>query len=293
MQAVYTLADLQAGRPLRDDPAGAIRLGVMGDPVEHSRSPAMQNAALEECELRTRYVRLRIVPNELAAALDICGKLGFAGVNLTVPHKVAGFSLVQETDAFARRVGAINTVRFADGKRIGVNTDGPGFARAITESFGVDLRDLRVLVLGAGGGAGQAVAGQCAIAGCPTIFLVNRDFAKAEALAGRWAGNPVQPLPWTDDSLGEAAAQSDLIVHATPLGLQPNDPSPLPRALLRPCHLVYDLNYQPTALLAAARATGARSASGLTMLLHQGALAFEFWFGHPAPLAAMRRALGL
>jgi shikimate dehydrogenase len=100
-------------------------------------------------------------------------------------------------------------------------------------------------------------------------------------------------VPWEAHSLGEALAQSDLIVQATPLGLRPNDPSPVPRALLAPRHLVYDLNYQPTALLAAASAAGARHASGLTMLLHQGALAFEFWFDRPAPLTIMRRALDL
>ncbi len=293
MKSFHTLADLQAWRPLPDDAPGAIRLGVVGDPVAHSLSPSLQNAALAECCLALRYARFRILPNELPAALRCFEELGFVGLNLTVPHKVAGFSLVQELDSFARQAGAINTIRFQDGKLFGANTDGPGFERGIRESFGVELRDLRVLVLGAGGGAGQTVAAQCALAGCPALTLVNRDLAKAQRLARSWEAAHAVAVPWETDSLGEMLAQSDLIVHATPLGLQPHDPSPLPGALLGPRHLVYDLNYQPTALLAAAQAAGARHASGLTMLLHQGAQAFEIWFDRPPPLGVMRRALGL
>ena len=175
----------------------------------------------------------------------------------------------------------------------GANTDGPGFVRAIRESFAIELRDLRVLVLGAGGGAGQAVAAACALAGCPALTLVNRDLSKAQALAARLPHPQIVALPWEATSLGKALAQTDLIVNATPLGLQPDDLSPLPRALFAARHLVYDLNYQPTALLAAAHAAGTRAASGLTMLLHPGALSFEFWFGRSAPAATMRSALGL
>ena len=291
MQSFYTLDDLQAGRPFARDPANTIRLAVIGDPVTHSRSPALQNAALASCGVTARYARLQILPNDLPLALQLCEALGFTGVNLTVPHKVAACSLVRERDAFGERVGAINAVRFAADKRLGANTDGPGFERAIRESFAANLRDQRVVILGAGGGAGRAVATQCAIAGCPRLFLVNRDLAKAKTLAAD-LGDSAIALPWESDSLGEAAAQSDLVVNATPLGLQPNDPSPLPSGLLHPRHLIYDLNYQPTSLLAAARVAGAEAASGLTMLLHQGALAFEFWFDRPAPLAVMRRALG-
>lgn len=287
MGRFHTLADLRNWIP------GPTRLGVLGDPVAHSLSPEMQNAALAECDLPARYERFRILPNELAEALRLCGKRDFIGVNLTVPHKMAGFALVAVADQFARRAGAVNTIRFEKGKLRGANTDGPGFVRAIRESFEVELRDLRVLVLGAGGGAGQAVAAACVVAGCPALTLVNRDLSKAQALAARWPHPQILAVPWEATSLGKALRQSDLIVHATPLGLLPNDPSPLPRALLASRHFVYDLNYQPTALLAAAREAGARAASGLTMLLHQGALAFEFWFDQRAPLNAMRRALGL
>jgi shikimate dehydrogenase len=210
-----------------------------------------------------------------------------------VPHKVAGFSLVDETDALARQIGAINTIRFADGNLLGANTDGPGFERGVAESFGKKLSDLRVLVLGAGGGAGQAVVAQCAMAGCPSVSLANRDFAKAERLVGRYDHPAIFAVPWSDDSLYEAVAEADLIVNATSLGMQPDDPPPLPAHVLRPQHFVYDLNYRPSELMAAAQSAGARAANGLTMLLHQGALAFEFWFEQPAPISAMRSALGL
>lgn len=286
MKNVHTLVDLRAGLPGDE----AIRLGVLGDPIAHSRSPQMQNAALAATGSGLRYARFAISPHELAEALDLMQSLGFVGVNLTLPHKVAGLALVDEAEEFARDVGAINTISFRDGRRFGANTDGPGFERAIKESFGVALRSQRVLVLGVGG-AGRAVATQCARAGCAALTLVNRDFAKAEALAQRLQGAQISALPWSEDSLGRALAQSDLLVQATPIGLQPGQPSPLPAALLEPRHLVYDLVPQPTALLAAARVAGAQTASGRTMLLHQGALAFFLWQQMPAPLAAMRAAL--
>ncbi len=289
MKAVYTLGDLESWR----EPPEQIRFGVLGDPVVHSLSPPMQNAALTATGRPQRYARFQIAPNELEPALRRCSELGFIGVNLTVPHKIAGFSLVDEMDAFARQIGAINTIRFADRNLLGANTDGPGFERGVAESFGKKLSALRVLVLGAGGGAGQAVVAQCAMAGCPSVALANRDFAKAERLVRRYDQPAIFALPWSDDSLHEAVAEADLIVNATPLGLQPDDPSPLPEHLLRPQHFVYDLNYRPSKLVAAAHSAGARAAHGLTILLHQGALAFEFWFERPAPISAMRLALGL
>ncbi|MEO6872859.1 MAG: shikimate dehydrogenase [Chthoniobacterales bacterium] len=289
MKNFYKLSDLESWT----EPPEEIRLGVLGQPVAHSLSPPLQNAALKEADLTMRYARFEISPNELARALDRCAALDFAGVNLTVPHKVAGFSLVNECDAFAQQVGAINTIRFVAGRMRAANTDGPGFEGGIRESFRTELRDLRVLVLGAGGGAGRALAAQCVLTGCARLALANRTFEKAQALAERWNRPGIFAVPWREISSGKALREVDLIVNATPLGLHPNHLSPLPAHLLGAQHLVYDLNYRPTALLAAAAEAGARTASGLTMLLHQGALAFEFWFERDAPIAAMRAALGL
>ena len=304
MTTLHTLDDLRRARERRD--FRAIKLGVFGDPVAHSLSPQMQNAALAECGIAMQYARFEIQPNELAAAFHLLPQLGFIGVNLTVPHKISALSLVDEIDPRAKEIGAVNVIRIDGEKLLGFNTDGPGFGRAIRQAFSVDLRDLRVLLLGAGGGAGRAIAFHCAMENCERLVLVNRTFEKSQMLARELAGyftgprvlGPVarlEAIPWDDHALDLQLAHTDLVVNATPLGLKQSDPSPLPRALLAPHLMIYDLIYKsaPTPLLAAAAEAGARGANGLTMLLHQGALAFERWFDRPAPLAAMRAALGL
>lgn len=293
MQPSYTLADLRNWNQIGAHLESPIRLGVFGDPVEHSLSPPMQNAALRASALPMQYARFQIAPNELRSALQLVRELEFIGLNLTLPHKIPALSFVDQIDAAAQRLGAINTICVQAGKLIGLNTDGPGFVRAIRESFGLDLRDLRVLVLGAGGGAGRAIAVQCALEQCPRLVLVNRTFEKAETLAGELAADWIIAVPWEGDSLGAAVASSDLVINATPLGLSESGPLPFPRALLAPRLMIYDLVSRPTPLLAAAAEAGARGANGLTMLLHQGALSFERWFDRPAPLSAMRAALGL
>ena len=303
MEPSYTLADLQDWRA-RPHKSPAIRLGLFGDPVEHSLSPPMQNAALKACGLEMQYARFHIAPGELEEALRLLPPLDFIGVNLTLPHKVNAAALVNELDPFAHSVGAINGVRIEGEKLIGFNTDGPGFARAIRHEFSVDLRDLRVLLLGAGGGAGHAIAYQCAAENCERLVLVNRTLEKAEQLAGelkqafadtRVAG-PVarlQAMPWDEHALRQQIANIDLVVNATPLGMKRSDPSVLSPTILAPHLMVYDTIYTRarTPLLVAVEEAGARGANGLSMLLHQGALAFERWFDRDAPIQAMRVAL--
>lgn len=304
MKAIYDLNDLRRWKEITGELSPPLRLGVVGDPVAHSLSPRMQNAALEECGLDLRDALFRILPDELAEALKLFRQLDFVGLNLTVPHKVAALPLLDEVEERARKIGAINTIVFRDGRSLGWNTDGPGFARAIREVFSVDLRDLRVLLLGAGGGAGRALAWQCAFENCDRLALVNRTFEKAQALARELSGYFSGPrvlgpaarlaaVPWEQGALRTQLDRTDLVVNATTLGLQHSDPPPLPHSLLAPHLMIYDLNYKApsTPLLAAAAESGARGANGLTMLLHQGALAFELWFDRPAPLAAMRAAL--
>jgi shikimate dehydrogenase len=299
----YTLEDLRNWRTRTND-GRPVRLGIFGDPVEHSFSPQMQNAALEACELDMQYGRFHIKADELAEALRLLPALDFIGINLTLPHKVNAAAFVDELDPFARSVGAINAVRIDGDKLIGFNTDGPGFARAIRQEFSVDLRDLRVLLLGAGSGAGRSIAHQCAAENCERLVLVNRTAAKAEQLAAelkdsfadtRVAG-PVarlQAIPWNDHALRQQIANTDLVVNATTLGMKRSDPPVLTATLLEPHLMVYDTVYTPprTSLLAAATEAGALGANGLSMLLHQGALAFERWFDRDAPLDVMRAAL--
>src|SRR5438445_8008376 len=178
----YTLADLENWREAAGDVDPPIRLGVFGDPVAHSLSPQIQNAALKQCDIDMQYARFHIRANELRSALRFLRELDFVGVNLTVPHKVAAFEQVDET---ATGVGAVNTIRIRDKKLIGSNTDGEGFLRAIRSEFSVDVRELRVLIVGAGGGTGHAIAWQCALENCERLVLVNRTLEKANALAER------------------------------------------------------------------------------------------------------------
>ena len=297
LKSVYTLADLKKGI----DPA--IQLGVFGDPVEHSLSPQMQNAALKQCKIDMQYARFHILPNELREALGLVRQKKFVGVNLTIPHKVAALALLDSSDDDVKKIGAANVIKCEAGKLRGFNTDGRGFSRAVREEFSVDLRDMRVLVLGAGGAA-RAIARQCAKENCERLVIANGTFEKGQQLAdslrnffeGPRVLGPVarlQAIPWEEAAFRFQVANVDLIVNATPVGLNRGDPSPIPSRLLAPHVMVYDTIYSDkrTPLVAAAIEAGARAANGLSMLLHQGALAFEIWFQREAPLEVMRKAL--
>ncbi len=296
---IYTLADLQNWRDV--DPP--IRLGVLGDPVAHSLSPRMQNAALKHCKIDMQYVRFRILPDELAEALKLIRELRFVGINLTIPHKIDAVEIVDDLDEDAKRIAALNVIKIDDGKLHGFNTDGRGFSRAIREEFSVDLRDLRVMILGAGGAA-RAIALQCAKENCERLVIANGTFEKGEKLAGKlrdfFSGPKVlgpvprlQAIRWEESAFRFQIGNVDLVVNATPVGLNRADPSPIPARLLAPHLMIYDTVYaeKRTSFVSAALEAGARGANGLSMLLHQGALAFEIWFEREAPLEVMRAAL--
>jgi shikimate dehydrogenase len=300
----YTLADLEKWAEIARDINPPIRLGVFGDPVAHSFSPQMQNAALHACGIEVQYARFHIRANELRSALLSLRKLDFVGINLTVPHKIAAFGQIDEADESATRAGAVNTIHVRNEKLIGSNTDGEGFLRAIRTEFSIDLRDLRVMIIGAGGGTGRAIAWQCALENCERLVLVNRTLDKANALAEQ-----LRPFFLAPRVLGPAArlkaialdesamriqlADIDLIVNATPLGMNPSDPTPVPTRLLAPHHILFDCVYGPakTALIRAAEEAGGRGTNGLSMLLYQGALSFSVWFNRDTPISAMRAAL--
>lgn len=302
----YTLADLEKWSEIVRDIDPPIRLGVLGDPIAHSLSPHIQNAALRACEIEMQYARFHIRANELRSALLFLRKLDFVGINLTVPHKIAGFTQVDEADESATRAGAVNTVRIRGEKLVASNTDGEGFLRAIRTEFSIDLRDLRVMIIGAGGGTGRAIAWQCALENCERLVLVNRTLAKASELADKLApfftgarvlgpAARLEAIPLDETALRAQLAEIDLIVNATPLGMNPSDPTPIPARLIAPHHIVFDCVYgsSKTALLRAAEAAGARGANGLSMLLYQGALSFSIWFNRDAPIETMRAALPL
>ncbi len=294
MKAVYTLDDLVSRDAGDDKPA---RLAVLGFPVAHSASPGMHQPALDANGIDARYIRLEVEPGKIAEAFAKMRALGFIGCNVTVPHKLDALGNCDEVDPSARALGAVNTVRFdADATR-GFNTDGPGFANAIADEFGVPLASLKVAIIGAGGGAGQAIAAQCVLLGVEKLVLVNRTVEKlgplVERLRKQGSKTDIIPLSFADAFLAEHCQACDLIVNTSSVGLKAGDPSVLTAACLKPEHLVYDIIYQPpvTPLLALAAETGCRSANGLSMLIHQGALAFQHWFPGTDPLPVMRAAL--
>jgi shikimate dehydrogenase len=302
----YTLGDLERWSEITREIDPPIRLGVFGDPVAHSLSPQMQNAALRAFEINMQYARFHIRANELRSALRFLRELDFVGINLTVPHKIEGLTQIDVADESASRCGAVNTVCLHDKKLIGSITDAEGFSRAIRSEFSIDLRDLRVMILGAGGGTGHAIAWQCALENCERLVLVNRTPAKASAIVERLRRffaearvlGPVARLEavrWDETAIRAQLADIDLIVNATPLGMNPSDPAPIPARLLAPHHMVFDCVYRPskTALLRAADEAGARGSNGLSMLLYQGALSFSLWFNREAPIEAMRSAIAL
>lgn len=271
------------------------QLGVLGDPIAHSLSPAMHNAAIATL-LPTnprlagvRYHRLHITAEELPEALALLHAKGFAGVNLTVPHKIQALSLAESLSPEARRAESVNTlVRTATGWA-GDTTDGQGFLEALRERSGRTTKDRPVILLGSGGAA-RAVAAACLADGCVSLHLHNRDAAKAADLASALGDPRVQAA-----GLAEIKASPEaVIVNCTTLGLKPTDASPFPSALLAAGQFVFDTTYgsEASRLLMDAREHGIACCDGRSMLRWQGALAFRLWNGMLPPEAPMRAALG-
>jgi shikimate dehydrogenase len=256
--------------------------GVLGWPVGHSRSPAIQNAAFREVGLDWRYVKLPVPPELFEETVRALPGSGYRGANVTIPHKHAALALADERSAAAAAIGAANTLLFGEDGRIQAdNTDAPGFLAALGE----DPAGKRALVLGAGG-AGRAVAWALREAGAAEVGVWNRTADRAAALAHDLGVAHV-----------ERPGACDLLVNATSVGLDPPlEGDEALRALgldtVDPPPVVVDLVYsdKPTALLAWACAGGSRTVDGLEVLVRQGALSFERWTGREAPLDVMRAA---
>lgn len=264
---------------------------VIGDPIAHSRSPAMHNAAFRHLGLDYAYVAFHVLAPQLKAAVAGFRALRIAGVNVTVPHKETILRLLDSVSPVSRRVGAVNTVVSRSGKLAGENTDVHGFRRAL-EEIGVELQGGRVVVIGAGGAARAALV---ALAGSRVaeVSLINRTAARARRLA-RLFGSRSMRVDAVDMSRVRALDLGgfDLVVNTTSLGLKDDAFLPLPYASA-PKHCVF-FDLIPKAatdfLVHAARARR-RGLDGTSMLLHQGAASFELWTGQPAPIEVMRRAL--
>lgn len=262
----------------KDGRPSAGRAGVMGWPVAHSRSPRLHGYWLKHYNIDGSYVHLPVEPKDLAAALSRLNAEGFAGVNLTVPHKEAALTLVDEVSPQAARIGAINTIFVKNGKLAGTNTDAYGFMAALKAGApAYDPKAGPAVVIGAGGAA-RAICFALQDAGCPDIRLVNRTPARAQALA-RDFGKPVVVHAW--DSRNRSLDGAGLVVNCTTMGMTGQAPLDLDLALLPASAVVNDIVYTPleTPLLAQARARGHVVVDGLGMLLYQAQAGFEGWFG--------------
>lgn len=269
-------------------------VGVYGAPILHTASPAMHNAAFQALGMNWAYLAFHVDPPDLAAALRGACAMGFVGVNLTVPHKILALDVMDDVHSEARKLGAVNTVLFNHGKLRGFNTDGYGISKAIKEEFNLELEGTRILVLGAGG-AGRGIAVECALDGAAKLIVANRTLAKIEPIAREVATTKTQfeAVSLTLDNVRQAAKDVDLIINATSVGLKEGESLGLTPDVFSPHHYVYDTIYRPaeTELLRTAAKARAKVANGLSMLLYQGAKAFEIWTKRKAPLAVMRRAL--
>jgi shikimate dehydrogenase len=254
---------------------------VIGWPVHHSLSPAMQNAAIEDLGLDWIYVALAVRPEGLAAALAGARAIGMVGLSVTIPHKQAVMGLLDRIDPVAEAIGAVNTVHFTeDGGSVGYNTDAEGYVRTVEAESAARFAGATVLQIGAGG-AGRAMAAGALAAGAARLLLHNRTAKTARELAAtlreRYPSSAVESVEEGD--LIARSGEAGIIANATSLGLREGDALPLPEVALRPGQVVFDTVYNPaeTPLLAAARRAGALPVGGLGMLARQGARALEIW----------------
>ncbi|MGI2336317.1 MAG: shikimate dehydrogenase [Dehalogenimonas sp.] len=261
-------------------------VALIGDPVAHSVSPVMHNAAFRERKLNYTYQAFRVTKEDLAAAVSGLRGLNVRGANITLPHKKAVIPFLDTVDSPALRIGAVNTIVNENGRLTGYNTDAAGFLGALRAS-GFEPQGKKAVVLGAGGAA-RAVVFALKDAGVK-VNVINRTFSTATALA---ADTGTEAFEMTDEGYRQALEGALLVVNATSVGLSPDEASsPLPSIWLRPSMTVFDTIYRPrhTRLIREAKAAGCAVIGGLEMLLAQGALSFELWTGEPAPREVMSR----
>jgi shikimate dehydrogenase len=292
-QPVHTLDDLEAWS------VAGTGLAVVGQPVAHSLSPVIHNAALtalanENGRYRSwHYHKFEIAPDELGRAVKLFHQKGFAGLNFTVPHKEAVVDLAGSGDALTHAAGAANTlIRTATGWRAS-NTDCDGLADALRAELNTTLGGTHVILLGAGGAA-RAAAVQCLRDGVASLWIGNRGAGRLEALLASLAplAGDIPLHGFALDHPPRELPAGALVINATTLGMKPGDPSPLNLRHLRSPAKVYDMLYNPpvTALLRQATELGLLTANGLSMLVHQGGRSLSLWLGRPVPIEVMRRA---
>jgi shikimate dehydrogenase len=265
--------------------------GVIGDPIEHTMSPPMHNAAFIHMGLDYVYVSFHVKEAELGKAIDDMRALNIRGLNITLPHKVAIIPLLDKLDPLAEKIGAVNTVTNDYGMLEGSNTDASGFLQALLER-GVEPKEKKVVVLGAGG-ASRAISFILAERGAHLV-IVNRHLERAEKLGSKLSttfNKEVKTLELTASNLAQVLDEADILVNTTSVGMSPNtNETPVPSDLLKAGLTVVDIVYNPikTRLLRESEKAGAKTISGVDMFVWQGALAFERWLNVKAPLEVMR-----
>ena len=272
-------------------------VGVIGDPVAHSRSPQMHNAAFAKAGLDYVYVPFHVRPDDLAAAIAGFKAINVVGINVTLPHKQAVIPFLTSISREAELIGAVNTLTFVDGNIHGDNTDAPGVLQALEEdgnTSGTPVGE-NVVVLGAGGAA-RAVVVALALRGVAAITIANRTVEKAVSLATEMdqkTGVSMQGMGLTDERLPLSVRESKLLVNTATISMDVTHPLLISADWLQPNTIVYDIVYTPpvTPLMQAATERGCQTLGGIGMLVHQGAIAFEKWTGVAPCTETMRQAL--
>jgi shikimate dehydrogenase len=264
---------------------------IIGDPIQDSLSPGMQNAAFAALGLNCTYIAFRVPANELKESIESLRSINIAGFNVTVPHKVEVMKYLDELDASAKKAAAVNTVNNIEGIFRGYNTDIDGFIEPLHRRH-VDFNEMQVLLLGAGGAARAVVAALSQEIGIAKVIIANRDVRKADELAkiGSDLGLKCEILPL--EKAQDVSPECDLIVNATTLGLH-NEPSIIDQEHIKKGSIVYDIVYRPivTDLIENAKYAQSTVVYGYEMLIEQGAKAFEIWTSLRAPRDAMKKNL--
>jgi shikimate dehydrogenase len=264
---------------------------IIGDPVHHSLSPGMQNAAFAAMGLNCTYIAFRVPAGDLGSSIESLRAINVAGFNVTIPHKVEVMKYLDELDSTAKKAGAVNTVNNIEGILRGYNTDIFGFIEPLRRRK-VDFNGMTVLLLGAGGAARAIVAALAEEKGLASLVIANRDQKRAGDLAALAAGLGLKCRTVTLDEAATVSPDVDLIINSTSIGLN-NEPSPIDSKHIKKGSIVYDIVYRPvvTGLIENAKFAEAHVVYGYEMLLEQGARAFEIWTGLAAPRDAMKKNL--
>lgn len=261
--------------------------GIFGHPVGHTLSPAMHNAAFRSLGLNMCYIAFDVLPKDLPDAVKAVKSLNLLGVNITVPHKENVIPLLDDVNAEAKFMGAVNTVVNSEGKLTGYNTDGLGFMSSLAEAE-ISSDGKTILIIG-GGGASRAISYYLSRGKATDLLLYDIDRSKVKKLADDLNISSDNKVSLLDDI--ENIGKPDIIINATPLGLNNEDPLPLDPGHLNSETVVYDLVYKNTKFLREAKKKGAKTLDGSGMLLWQGVEAFRLWTGVGPPVDVMRQAL--